>query len=49
MNVTPKGGIFRDGRLHKQVRRETRRNRMFTWLWMVVPDGRQLIRKGGKP
>lgn len=44
MNTT-----FRDGKLHKAVRREGRRNRMFTFLWAVVPDHRQLIHKGGKP
>lgn len=40
---------FRDGQLHKQVRRHARRNRMFVYLWALVPDRRQLIRKGGKP
>lgn len=40
---------FRDRQLHKEVRRPTRRNRMFVYLWMTVPDRRQLIRKGGKP
>lgn len=42
-------GTFIDGRLHKSVRRSTRRNRMFVYMWALVPDSRQLIHKGGKP
>lgn len=49
MNVSTKGGIFVDGELHKQVRRTTRRNPMFVYLWALKPDRRQLIHKGGKP
>lgn len=46
---TRRPGIFRDGQLHKEVRRSTRRNRMFVYLWQLVPDRRQMIHKGSKP